>query len=154
MATGKNPQQGLRTRPSIRQKLRSLFKRRNTTKLGAITPSPNRSSSEFNSTPGVAPNLARKRLSKQEKELKTERRKSRNNLSIADEFSTGGLMGLNFDAGGLDDLKMSFETGDDAYTFGSPRASVKSPLSLEMPLLEDEGERVSCSFERRKTNRH
>lgn len=61
-------------------------------------------------------------------------------------------MGLNFEEGGLEDLKMSFEKGDDAYTFGTPKASVKSPLSMEMPLLEDEGEDVSRLFQAIKTN--
>ncbi|KAF2421555.1 hypothetical protein EJ08DRAFT_701956 [Tothia fuscella] len=144
MATTKNPvaAPGLRARPSIRQKLRALFKRRNSSKLGNITPSPTRSSTEIGSPPNNTPNLARKRMSKQEKDLKAEKRRSRNDLSIANEYmgSGGGLMGLNFEEGGLEDLKMSFETGDDAYTFGSPTKSVRSPLSMEMAVAEDEAE--------------
>jgi hypothetical protein len=62
------------------------------------------------------------------------------NLSIANQFMGGSLMGLELEKGGLDDLKFSFETGDGAYTLGSPRHTLTSPLalSLEMPELEDE----------------
>lgn len=50
------------------------------------------------------------------------------------------LMGLELEKGGLDDLKLSFETGDGAYGLRSPKNAVRSPLALSLEMPEIEGE--------------
>jgi len=138
MATSKNNVTALgpRRRPSIRQKLRSLFKRKGSN-LGTITPSPTRSSTDL----GVAPNYARDVIRKQNRLSKIQDSRPKD-LSIAKD-SMGGdllskdLMGFELEEGGLEDLKMSFEKGDDAYTLKSPRTTLRSPLALSLELPEE-----------------
>jgi hypothetical protein len=130
---------GPRRRPSIRQKLRSLFKKKSGSKLRPLSTiqSPGRSSSDLGSS-----QFARSD-GKQQKRASLVRKESGppKHLSIANQFMGGGsLMGLELEKGGLDDLKLSFETGEGIDSWLSPKKDLLSPLalSLEQPELEED----------------
>lgn len=123
------PHPAPRRRSSIRQTLRGLFKRKHTDKLGTVSQS--RSSSDS------GPSAPTRNFTQKTNRVSPKRNSKPKDLTIANEFTKGGFIGLDFEAGGLEDLKLSFEKGDDAYTLRSPKGTLKSPLSLEMPLHED-----------------
>jgi hypothetical protein len=140
MAATKNQNLNLgpRRRPSIRQKLRSLFKKKSGSKLRPLSTiqSPRRSSSDLGSTQFVRSD------GKQQKRASLVRKESGApmNLSIADQFMGGGsLMGLEFEKGGLDDLKLSFETGDGIDSWLSPKKDLQNPLALPADIPELDG---------------
>jgi hypothetical protein len=60
------------------------------------------------------------------------------NLSIADEFMGTSLIGLDFEKGGLDDLKLDFEAGDGVDSWLSPRKTLESPLPVSSEVEGDE----------------